>query len=138
MRPSHLSTLGGQVEGPESELRADPRYKTALAVLVTNLSRATQATQGLLLDVSTTGIRIEATSPFHIGDAVRVDLQDFMVLAEVVHYIVISERVEVGLKLVHSLDLEDLDRFVQPLWAELLGPKHPATQNRSRPVLIKQ
>ena len=121
MKPSHLSMLAEQAEGPDICLRANPRYKTALAVLVTNLSRATQATQGLLLDVSTTGIRIETTSPFHIGDAVRVDLQDFMVLAEVVHYVAISERVEVGLKLVHSLDLEDLDRFVQPLWAELLG-----------------
>jgi PilZ domain len=118
MKPSHLSMLSEQNEGPESCLRADPRHKTAMPVLVTNLSRATETTEGLLLDVSAAGMRIETTSPFHIGDAVRVDLQDFMVLAEVVHYAVISERAEVGLKLVHSLSREDLDRFLQPVWAE--------------------
>ena len=110
--------LAEQAEGPDICLRANPRYKTALAVLVTNLSRATQATQGLLLDVSTTGMRIETTSSFYIGDAVRIDLPNFILLAEVVHYAVISERMEVGVKLFHSLDKDDLERFLQPLWAE--------------------
>jgi len=118
MRPSHLSVLAGQVEELESELRANPRHKAALTLLVTNLSRRTQATQGLLLDVSTTGMRIETTSSFYIGDAVRIDLPNFILLAEVVHYAVISERMEVGVKLFHSLDKDDLERFLQPLWAE--------------------
>jgi hypothetical protein len=84
-------------EDPIVERRANPRFNSASVVLITNLSRATKAFQGLMLDLSTTGMRVETTLPFHIGDAVRVDLPNVTVLAEVVHYAVISKRAEVGL-----------------------------------------
>jgi len=102
------------------ELRANPRYSTASVIVVTNLTQATPPVNGLLVDISTTGMRIEANLPFRTGDAVRVDLQNFMLLAEVVHYTEPPQRSEVGLKLIHSLAREHLARFVQPPWAELV------------------
>ena len=70
-----------------------------------------------------TGMRIHAALPFGIGDAVRVDLPKFMVLAEVVHATSVSETAEVGLKLIHSLDCEQLDNLLESLGAELFRPE---------------
>lgn len=103
----------------KEELRANPRYATASVILITNLTQGSRAVDGLLLDVSRTGMRIEANLPFRAGDAVRVDLPDFIVLAEVVHHADAVQGREVGLKLVHSLDREQLERMMQSLWTEL-------------------
>jgi hypothetical protein len=103
------------------ELRANPRYATASVIVITNLTQTSRATDGLLLDVSRTGMRIEANLAFRAGDAVRVDLPNLVVLAEVVHHVDAAQGSEVGLKLVHSLDREQLARFMQPLWTELLS-----------------
>jgi PilZ domain-containing protein len=129
MKPASFSKLVSQVNrGPESHVRreryvrADPRYETASAVLVTNLTQVTEQVQGWLLDVSITGMRIDAALPFGIGDAVRVDLQNFMILGEVIHVTSVSETVEVGLKLIHSLDCAQLDDLLKSQWAELSRP----------------
>jgi hypothetical protein len=119
----------------ESYVRADPRYKIVSAVLVTNLTQVTQTVQGSLIDVSTTGMRIDAALPFRVGDAVRVDLASFMVLAEVIHVTSASDTLKVGLKLIHSLDREQLDKFVNSLWSELLGSQQdPRPKTVASPV----
>jgi len=80
------------------------------------VTQATPTVDGLLLDVSTNGMRIEANLPFHTGDALRVDLPNFMLLGEVAHHADAPQRSQVGLQLIHSLHREQLARFVQPLW----------------------
>jgi PilZ domain len=100
-----------------NELRAAPRQKAALLILVTNLTQAVHPTETLLLDVSATGMRLQTALPLAVGDAVRVDLPRFTVLAEVIHRSNIGEEAEVGLKLVHSLDREQLDNCLA-VWNE--------------------
>jgi hypothetical protein len=85
-------------------LRAHRRYRTDSAVLVTNLTRNTVGLAGFLLDVSTTGMRIETDFSPHVGDQVRVDLPEFTARAEVLHYAGVNGRVEVGLKLAEPLN----------------------------------
>jgi PilZ domain-containing protein len=138
MKPTSFSELVSHDDGGlESYLRGErygraaSRYKVLSAVLVTNLTQVTQKIQGWLLDVSTTGMRINAALPFSVGDAVRVDLAKFMVLAEVIHVASVSDTLEVGLKLIHSLDREQLDKFVKSLWSELLG-----SQENPRPKTV--
>lgn len=108
-----------------NELRAAPRQKTELLVLVTNLSQAGHPTESLLLDLSATGMRLQTPLPLAVRDAVRVDLPRFTVLAEVVHRSKVAERVEVGLKLVHSLDREQLEKCLAG-WSECAVPQHAA------------
>jgi len=82
------------------EQRADPRLKSASAVRVANLSQQTETRAGLLLDLSTRGMRIRTALPFSIGDVVRIDLPESSALTEVVHFSGgVSDEVEVGLKL---------------------------------------
>src|SRR5437764_15291410 len=81
------------------EQRADRRCKSAAVVRLSNVSQGTEIVEGLLLDISARGMRIEAALPFSIGDAVRVDLPGSTVLGEVVHYSRAgTARVEVGLR----------------------------------------
>jgi phage tail tube protein FII len=63
---------------------------------------------GFLLDISTTGMKVDTDFSPRIGDQVRVDLPDFTVRAEVLHSVGIHGRVDVGLKLAQPLDREQL------------------------------
>jgi hypothetical protein len=85
---------------PALEQRANTRSKSASMVRVSNLSQGTEMSAGLLLDLSTRGMRVRAALPFSIGDVVRIELPESTVLAEVVHFSRgVSEETEVGLKL---------------------------------------
>jgi hypothetical protein len=64
-------------------------------------------------------MRIETLLPVLLGDSVRIEAKSHMVLGEAVHSANGSVGVEVGIKLIHSLDRENLATFLQPLWAEL-------------------
>jgi sRNA-binding protein len=97
--------------GSERFLRANERYKTALGVVVTNLTKKTKAEGGLLLDISANGMRIKSCSTFRIGDAVQVNIRNSAMLAEVIHVSQAYETVEVGLKLAQSLDREKLAKY---------------------------
>jgi hypothetical protein len=117
MNPPRNAALDALPErDAESYLRKHRRYKTAAAVLITNLTLKSKMVDGLLLNVSPNGMRIEACLTFRVGDAVRVDLRDSTVLAEVVHYSKVSERFDVGLKLAHSLDCKQFGEVIRPSW----------------------
>jgi len=104
----------------ERYLRANRRYKTSSGVFVTNLSQLSIRVAGVLLDFSSSGMRIETPLLFHLGDSVRVEAGRHILLAEIVHRSEGSVGVEVGLKLVRSLNRENLATFLQPPWAELV------------------
>jgi hypothetical protein len=63
-------------------------------------------------------MRIQTTLRVDVNDAVRIDLLELILLAEVVHSRTLSESFEVGLKLVHSLGCEELRHCLHPVWAE--------------------
>ena len=120
-----IFSVNGQLERDlatregEMYLRANRRHKTSSVVLITNLNQPSIRVTGILLDFSTSGMRIETPFSFHLGDSVRVETESHMVLGEVVHSMNGSVGVEVGIKLIHSLDRENLATFLKPLWAEL-------------------
>ena len=74
----------------------------------------------MLLDSSSSGMRIETPLSFRLGDSVRVEPGNHIVLGEIVHRSNGFVGVEVGLKLIHSLSSDNLATFLQPPWAELL------------------
>ena len=113
---------------PETYLRENRRHKTSSVVLITNLGQPSMTGTGVLLDFSTNGMRIETPLSFHLGDSVRVEAGNHIELGEIIHRTSGSVGVEVGLKLVHSLNREDLVTFLQPPWAELVD-----SPSRSRP-----
>jgi hypothetical protein len=63
---------------------------------------------GFLLDISSTGMRVETDFSPKVGDQVRVDLPGFTVRAGVLHFAEIQGRFEVGLKLAQPLNREQL------------------------------
>jgi hypothetical protein len=100
------------------EHRANERYITASFARVTNLSQGTEQALALLLDVSSAGMRIQTALRVDVNDAVRIDVPDLILLAEVVRWRSLSEGMDVGLKFVHSLSYEELRRYLHPVWAE--------------------
>jgi len=98
-------------------LRAHRRYRTAVTILITNLTRNATAVAGFLLDASATGMRIEASLPLLVGDVVRIDFGKVAVIGEVLHYAGVYGRLEVGLKLTKPLNREQL--------LECLASGHP-------------
>jgi len=103
--PQQAITIQADVGG---YIRTHRRYRTASAVLVTNLTRNTVVLAGFLLDISTTGMRVETDFCPNVGDQVSVDLPHSAVRAEVLHYTGIHGRFQVGLKLAQPLDPEQL------------------------------
>src|SRR4051812_24869502 len=101
----------------ETYLRANRRHKTSSAVLISTLSKPSERLVGVLLDFSIDGMRIETTLPLNLGDSVRVEAGKHMVLGEIVRQTNGSVGVEVGLKLVQSLNRENLATFLRPPWA---------------------
>jgi hypothetical protein len=122
----NMFSINGQLERDsatregETYLRATRRHKTSSVVLITNLSQPSIRVAGVLLDFSTSGMRVETPLSLHLGDPVRIEAGSHMVFGEIVHCTNGSVGVEVGVKLIHSLNRENLAMFLQPLWAELL------------------
>src|SRR4051794_22894584 len=63
----------------ETYLRANRRYKTSSGILITNLSRLSRTLPGVLLDFSTSGMRIETP-------LVRVEAGSHAVLGEDLYF----------------------------------------------------
>jgi len=96
----------------ESYLRGYHRHKTRRVTAIDQLSQNAKSTPAIIRDISITGIKIQGSFFVGVGDRLRLDLGRFNIVAEVVHCRSKSERMHVGLKLVHSLTDEELDKFL--------------------------
>jgi PilZ domain-containing protein len=81
--------------------------------MVTNITTAKQET-GSVLDISSCGMRLKTTIAAIPGDALRIDLAEFTLLAEVIHCEATPLGIEMGVRLLHSLKRQQ--------WRQLIGP----------------
>lgn len=95
-----------------SYLRGGRRYKTQRMIAICQLSQTAKSSSALVRDISCTGMSIQPSMRFVVGDRLRVDFGGFNVLAEVVRCTSESGRLRVGLKLAQSLTGEQLNIFL--------------------------
>ena len=101
------------------EKRADPRINATSVVSVTNLTRASQPLDALVLDVSTNGMKLDMEEPHSPGDALGIALPGTLILVEVTYSHPVEGTFETGVKLSQSLNVDTLLKCLQTdVWAQ--------------------
>ncbi len=105
------------------ERRREPRIKTSEAVQVTLLGESFASFPGRTLDASGKGIRVSLSRPIKPGSAVKVELEDSILLAEVSYCVPVNEGYTAGLQVDQILTgLKELTRLNARLLADSRGP----------------
>lgn len=86
----------------------------------TNLTRRSEPEQAVVVDVSSTGMRIETSLKAEAGDALRIEVPGLTVLSEVTRFEGGPVLNVLGMKLLHSLNHDELAAWLEPsVWEEL-------------------
>lgn len=101
------------------EKRANPRINATSVVTVTNLSRASQPLNALVLDISKNGMKVDMEQAHSPGDALGIALPGTLILGEVTYSHLVEGTFETGVKVSQSLNLDTLLKCLQPdMWAQ--------------------
>lgn len=107
-----------------SERRKHARFPADEAVEVTLLGSGME-TQCRVVDVGEEGLRIRATVPFVVEDAIQVELRDFLWIGEVRYCNEDAEDFLIGVHLYEKISREELDvlvgHYMEPALALLAG-----------------
>jgi hypothetical protein len=85
------------------DLRSQPRWQTDEAVQVTVLGEKEASFQGRITNFSSYGIGLLADCPVAMGDAVKVEWDQTLLLGEVCHCRAVEKGFSIGLSLEHAL-----------------------------------
>ena len=105
------------------ERRREPRIKTSEAIQVTLLGESLASFPARTLDASGKGMRIALSRPVKPGSAVKVELEDSILLAEVSYCVPVTQGYMAGLQVDQILTgLKELTRLNARLLADSRGP----------------
>lgn len=105
------------------ERRREPRIKTSEAAQVTLLGDSYASFPARTLDASGKGMRISLSRPVKPGSAVKVELEDSILLAEISYCVPAAEGYTAGLQVDQILTgLKELTRLNARLLADSRGP----------------
>jgi len=100
-----------------SERRLEPRFEAKASVIMTPLSAVTTRLHGSVVDLSSGGLKVHATTLMekHLaaGDVYRVQSGDDLMLCEIRHRRLDGQTVDIGFAILHWVSLGNLNRLVR-------------------------
>jgi hypothetical protein len=113
------------------DLRSQPRWKTDELVQVTVLGETEIGFPGRITNFSSYGIGLLTESPIALGDAVKVEWSNTLLLGEVCHCRAVEKGFSVGLSLEHALyDTLQLAELAKRILDEEALPEMEAEKKR--------
>jgi len=117
------------VDNLNVERRKEPRLSTAQSARLTILDHVRASLRAEVMDFSGRGMRLRTSFEIPMGTAVRIDIEDSLLLGEVCHCVQVDDHYEAGIKLDQVLsglhDLEEINR-------NLVGEENRKTELVSR------